>query len=77
MPGLFLSQKFAPFTILSSTNNNDLNYKTNLKLNLGIGVSYKSILLVHPSGFKFLNKDRGQKVTKGLDFQFLSQQIGN
>ncbi len=36
---LYLDRKFAPFTI-SSNNKEDLNYKTNPKLNLGAGFTY-------------------------------------
>lgn len=67
---LFLSQKFAPFTISSSKNNQDLNYKTNSKLNLGIGASYNNITINVSYGFNFLNKEKGLGKTKGLDFQF-------
>ena len=67
---VYFSQKFAPLTISSSKNNNDLNYKTNSKLNFGAGVTYKSITLNLSYGFSFLNKDKGQGKTKGLDFQF-------
>ncbi|MBA2250704.1 MAG: DUF4421 family protein [Chitinophagaceae bacterium] len=65
---LFLSQKFAPFTLSSSINKEELNYKTNSKLILGIGATYKSVTLNLGYGFSFLNKDKGGK-TKGLDLQ--------
>ena len=66
---LFLSQKFAPFTISSSKNNEDINYKTNSKLNLGIGATSNSFTLNLSYGFNFLNKDKGEGKTKGLDLQ--------
>lgn len=65
----YLSQKFVPFTISSSTEN-ELNYKSNSKLNLGLGASYNSITLNLSYGFKFLNPDKGKGTTKGLDLQF-------
>lgn len=65
---LFFSQKFAPFTI-SSDNTQDLNYKTNSKLNFGAGITYNNITANLSYGFKFLNKDKGQGTTKGLDLQ--------
>ena len=65
---LFLSQKFAPFTISSQTVK-ELNYKTNSKLNLGVGATYKSFTLNLSYGFSFLNKDNGQGKTSGLDAQ--------
>ncbi len=63
----YLAQKFAPLTISSASR--ELNYKTNSKLNLGIGATYKAVTLNLSYGFNFLNKDRGGK-TKGLDAQF-------
>lgn len=65
---LFLTQKFAPFTI-SSQSDKELNYKTNSKLNLGIGATYRSFTLNLGYGFGFLNKDKGQGKTKGLGLQ--------
>jgi Domain of unknown function (DUF4421) len=66
---ILVSQKFAPLTISSSTQNIDLNYRTNLKLNLGAGLSYKGVSLNLSYGFKFLNTDKGRGLTKGLDLQ--------
>ncbi|MEO7800667.1 MAG: DUF4421 family protein, partial [Ginsengibacter sp.] len=63
----FLAQKFAPLTISGPVK--ELNYKTNSKLNLGAGFTYRAVTLNLSYGFGFLNKDRGGK-TKGLDFQF-------
>lgn len=65
---LYLSRKFAPFTI-SSSNKEDLNYKTNSKLNLGAGFTYKIVTINLSYGFNFLNKDKGRGDTKGLDLQ--------
>ncbi|MDQ6845384.1 MAG: DUF4421 domain-containing protein [Bacteroidota bacterium] len=69
MLNVYLSQKFAPFTI-SSANEPELNYKTNSKLNLGAGFAINGIGLNLSYGFKFLNKEKGKGTTKGLDFQF-------
>jgi hypothetical protein len=65
---VYLSRKFAPLTI-SSSNKDDLNYKTNSKLNLGAGFTYKIVTLNFAYGFNFLNKDKGRGDTKGLDLQ--------
>ena len=65
---LYLSSKFAPFTI-SSSNKQDLNYKTNSKLNLGAGFTYRALTLNLSYGFNFLNPDKGRGDTKGLDLQ--------
>lgn len=65
---IYLSNKFAPFTI-SSSNKQDLNYKTNSKLALGAGFTYKALTLNLAYGFNFLNPDKGKGNTKGLDLQ--------
>ena len=65
---VYLSQKFAPFTI-SSENEPELNYQTNKKLNLGVGFTYNSLTANLAYGFKFLNKEKGKGTTKGLDLQ--------
>lgn len=65
---LYLSQKFAPFTI-SSQNDPELNYKTNSKLSLGVGATYNNFTLNFAYGFKFLNPEKGKGTTKGLDLQ--------
>ncbi len=67
---LYLSQKFAPFTVSADGNDRDLNYKTTSKLNLGAGFTYKSLTLNLAYGFGFLNPEKGRGKTKGLDFQF-------
>ena len=69
MLNLYLSQKFAPFTI-SSKDEQELNYRTNSKLNLGAGFAYNGLGLNVSYGFNFLNKEKGKGKTKGLDFQF-------
>lgn len=69
MLNLYLSQKFAPFTI-SSGNEQELNYRTNSKLNLGAGFAINGLGLNVSYGFDFLNKEKGKGKTKGLDFQF-------
>lgn len=68
MVRVFMSQKFAPFTI-GSQHDHELNYKTNLKLNMGIGATYNNFTANLAYGFKFLNKDKGKGTTKGLDLQ--------
>jgi len=65
---LYLTNKFAPFTI-SSSNKEDLNYRSNSKLGLGAGFTYKALTLNLAYGFDFLNPDKGRGITKGLDLQ--------
>lgn len=64
----YVSNKFAPLTI-SSSNKYDLNYRTNSKVTLGAGFTYKALTLNLAYGFKFLNPDKGKGDTKGLDLQ--------
>lgn len=66
---VYLSQKFVPFTVPSSQSEKELNYLSNSKLSLGLGASYRGITLNFGYGFKFLNKDKGQGATRGLDLQ--------
>jgi len=67
---VYLSQKYAPLTVSGSNNDRELNYKTSSKLALGIGATYSNITLNVSYGFTFLNKDKGQGNTRGLDLQF-------
>ncbi len=64
----FASQKFAPLNI-SAKNNNDLYYRSNSKLGVGLGATYHSLTLNLGYGFGFLNRDKGKGETKGLDLQ--------
>src|SRR5688572_29578109 len=71
MVRVYLSQKYAPFTINAPGDANELKYKSNSKLNLGVGVTYHNLTLNVSYGFGFLNSDDDKKgKTKGLDFQF-------
>ncbi len=65
---IYLRSKFAPFTI-SSKGKEDLNYKTNSKLGLGLGFTYKALTLNLAYGFNFLNPENGKGKTKGTDVQ--------
>lgn len=65
---IYLSQKFLKFTIPSETMD-DIEYKANTKLNLGIGFTYHNISANIFYGFAFLNKDTAKGITKGLDLQ--------
>jgi hypothetical protein len=68
---IYLSKKYAPFTLPSTGNVSDLKYHANTKLNLGIGVTYKNYTLNVAYGFGFLNKNYNEKgKTKGLDLDF-------
>ena len=68
---VYVSKKYAPFTIPASGNVEDIIYKPNTKLNFGIGATYNNYSLNVAYGFSFLNKnnlDKGK--TKGLDLHF-------
>ena len=67
MVRLFLSQKYAPFTI--SGVEKELIYKTSSKLNFGAGFTYRSFTLNLSYGLPFLSKDDEKGKTKGLDLQ--------
>lgn len=64
----FISQKFAPLNIRAK-NHDDLYYRSNSKLGVGLGATYKSLTLNLGYGFPFLNRDQGKGETKGLDLQ--------
>lgn len=66
----FTAKKYAPFELPAPNENlNDLVYKPNTKLNLGIGITYKNLTANIGFGVGFLNKDYnkdGKGDTKGL-----------
>ena len=61
----YLSRKFAPLTI-SSSNKEDLNYKTNSKLSLGAGFTYKIVTLNFAYGLSSSIKIKAGATLKGL-----------
>ncbi len=69
MLDLYLMQKFAPFTI-SSSHEQELNYRSASKLNLGAGFAYNGFGLNLSTGLNFLFKENSKGKTKGLDLQF-------
>jgi hypothetical protein len=68
---VFLSQKYIHLNFPSSNSNTeDLEYKANPKLNLGLGVSIHNFSINVFYGFAFLNKrDEAKGETKGLNVQ--------
>jgi hypothetical protein len=70
---LYLSQKFVRFTLPSSGSAQNIQYRTNTKLNLGIGATFHNLSLSIFYGFGFLNNNNNtvsKGITKGLDIQF-------
>lgn len=67
---IYLAQKFLKLNIAAnSSSNEDLEYKANTHLNLGMGVTYRKLSLNVFYGFRFLNRDDEKGSTKGLDLQ--------
>jgi hypothetical protein len=71
MARVYLSQKYVHLNFPGKTDNiDDLEYKANAKLNLGIGVTIHNFSANIFYGFSFLNKkDSAKGETKGLDLQ--------
>src|SRR5580765_4574110 len=67
---LFLSKKYVHLNFPSGRSAQDLEYKANPKLNLGVGVTIKNFSINLFNGFGFLNhKDDPKGKTKGFDLQ--------
>ena len=69
---LYLSKKATSLSFKNVVGNNDLNYKPNSSLNLGIGATYRLITINIAYGFSFLNflnPDQQLGKTKYLDLQ--------
>jgi hypothetical protein len=66
---LYLAQKYLKFTIPSPGTPDDIEYKANTNLNMGVGVTWHNFSLNLFYGFSFLNKDDEKGITKGLDLQ--------
>ena len=68
---VYLSKKYAPFTLPNPGAARDLEYRPNTKLNFGIGATYNNYTLNVAYGFGFLNNNNSEKgKTKGLDLHF-------
>ncbi len=67
---IYLSRKYASLTIPATDGLNDLKYRPNAKLNLGIGATYNNLSLNVAYGFSFLNKNTSDiGSTKGINLQ--------
>ena len=67
---LYLSKKYVHLNFPSDGSTEDLEYKANPKLNLGVGVTIKNISINLFNGFGFLNNKADEKgKTKGFNFQ--------
>jgi hypothetical protein len=67
---LYLSKKYVHLNFPSNGSAEDLEYKANPKLNLGVGVTIKNVSINLFNGFGFLNPNSDEKgKTKGFNFQ--------
>jgi len=67
---LYFSKKYTSLTLPASNDNQDIEYKPNTLLTMGLGATYNNLTLNLSYGFDFLNKnndDRGK--TKSIDLQ--------
>ena len=65
----YFSQKYVAFTLQGAGKNNDLQYRPNTTLNMGVGATYHNFSLNLAYGFGFLNQDKEKGKTKYLDLQ--------
>ena len=65
----YFSQKYTAFTLRAPEDAQDLKYRPNTNLNMGLGASYRNITLNLAYGFGFLNKEAEKGKTKFLDLQ--------
>lgn len=65
----YFSKKYTDFTIRAEGKTEDLRYRPNTTLNMGVGATYHNFSLNLAYGFGFLNPDNGQGKTKYLDLQ--------
>lgn len=67
---MYLSKKYTSLPIRGTGGSNDLRYRPNAKLNLGIGATYNNLSLNIGYGFSFLNKNKSDiGSTKGINLQ--------
>lgn len=66
----YFSQKYTAFTLMAPKDAQDLKYRPNTNLNMGVGASYKNFTLNLAYGFNFLNNEPEKGKTTFLDLQF-------
>ncbi len=65
----YFSQKYTAFALRAPKDAQDLKYRPNTNLNMGVGASYRNITLNVAYGFDFLNNEPEKGKTKLLDLQ--------
>ncbi len=65
----YFSKKYASFILPAANDEQDLEYKPNTLLTMGIGATYNNLTLNISYGFGFLNHDDEKGKTKSIDLQ--------
>ncbi len=65
----YFSKKYASFTLPAANGGQDLEYKANTLLTMGIGATYNNLTVNLAYGFSFLNNNDDKGKTKGIDLQ--------
>src|ERR1700748_684130 len=65
----YFSKKYAAFILPATNGGQNLVYKPNTLLNMGIGATYNNLSLNIAYGFGFLNNDEDKGKTKSIDLQ--------
>lgn len=65
----YFSQKYTSIVLEGRKEVQDLRYRPNTTLNMGIGATYQSLSLNLAYGFQFLNRDKEKGKTRYLDLQ--------
>lgn len=65
----YFSKKYASFILPAANNGQNLEYKANTLLTMGIGATYNNLTLNLAYGFGFLNNDEDKGKTKSIDLQ--------
>ena len=65
----YFSKKYASFILPAPSDGQDLKYKPNTLLTMGIGATYNNLTLNIAYGFGFLNNNEDKGKTKSIDLQ--------
>ena len=65
----YFSQKYTSIRIKTSRQMQDLRFRPNTTVNMGLGATYRSLTLNLAYGFPFMNRDREKGTTRYLDLQ--------
>jgi len=65
----YFSKKYATFILPAANDGQNLKYRPNTLLTMGIGATYNNLTLNLAYGFGFLNNDENKGKTKSIDLQ--------